>query len=83
MLLVLISPDESFGKNIVALVNKALIIAYKATNNYWLYFRTGVSKLGTTAREVILILSGLQGHFIRLHRHFVNKLKTIYLRNIF
>ena len=34
MLLILLLPDESFGKNTVVLVNKALIIAYKATNNY-------------------------------------------------
>jgi len=33
MLLVFILPDEEFGKKTVVLV-KALIIAYKATNNY-------------------------------------------------
>jgi len=31
MLLVLILPDEQFGKNAVVLVNKVLIIAYKTT----------------------------------------------------
>jgi len=34
MLLVLILPGEQFGKNTVILLNKALIIAYEATNNY-------------------------------------------------
>jgi len=34
MLLVLTLPDEYLGKNTAVFVNKALIIADKATNNY-------------------------------------------------
>jgi len=33
MLLVLMLPDELFGKNTMVLAKKTLIIAYKTTNN--------------------------------------------------
>jgi len=47
MLLFLTFSDDKFGKNTVLLVNKALIIAYKATNNYCTIEKTKRIKLET------------------------------------